>query len=134
MHFLRSIYEGVGYSVRHNFEHLEEVLHDAYDEIVLVGGGSHSKVWAQIIADILGKRVSVTRNSENGCTGAALSAAVATKRFASFEKAGESFVHIKTTFQPNNLNVARYNKLFRIYVDLIAKYQGAWNDLRRLTE
>jgi sugar (pentulose or hexulose) kinase len=134
MHFLRSIYEGVGYSIRHNFENLESVLHDTYDEIVLVGGGSHSKVWSQIISDILGKRVSLTRNSESGCTGAALSAAVATRRFTSFEEAAESFVHIKTTIQPNKRNTALYNQLFRVYTDLIAKYQSAWNGLGRLKE
>jgi len=134
MHFLRSIYEGVGYSIRHNFEHLESVLHDTYDEIVLVGGGSRSKIWPQIISDILGKRVSLTQNSENGCTGAALSAAVATKRFTSFEEATESFVHIKTTIQPNKQNTVLYNQLFRVYTDLITQYQSAWNRLGRLKE
>ena len=132
MHFLRSIYEGVGYSIRHNFEHIESVLHDTYDEIVLVGGGSHSKVWPQIISDISGKRISLTRNSENGCTGAALSAVVATKQFMSFEKAAERFVHIETTLQPNKQNAAVYNQLFRVYTDLITQYQPQWNSLARL--
>lgn len=132
MHFLRSIYEGVGYSIRHNFEHLESVLHDTYDEIVLVGGGSHNKLWSQMIANILNKKISITQNPENGCAGAALSAAVAAKRFSSYETAAETFAQIKTTFQPNEKITARYNELFHIYTDLISRYQPSWDSLSQL--
>jgi L-xylulokinase len=135
-HLLRSVYEGIGYSVRHNFSHLESNLKTAgvtFDRIVLVGGGARSNVWCQMLADIFNKTVCTTRGSEPGCIGAAMSAAVAVGSFGNHEDAASKFVRLKDTFEPEQATAAHYDKLFDVYKSLCASYDENWDRLTKAT-
>ena len=70
-HIVQAVLEGVAYAVRDNLAALGGTG-SAMDEIDLVGGGSRSALWAQIIADVLGIPV---HRVEEGDFGAALGAA-----------------------------------------------------------
>lgn len=55
----RATMESVCYAVRGNLEQLELVYGRQFERVLLVGGASHSPLWSQILADVLGKTVCV---------------------------------------------------------------------------
>jgi xylulokinase len=52
-HLYRSILEGVGYGVRHNFETMAEAGATPR-RLVAVGGGARTDLWVQIVSDVTG--------------------------------------------------------------------------------
>jgi xylulokinase len=61
-HFFRAIMEGIAYSARMNIELVEKSHNVSINNIYISGGGSNSKVWLQIIADVLGKKLIISEN------------------------------------------------------------------------
>lgn len=130
IHFLRALYEGVAYSIRHNFEKLESVHAPQSDSLVVVGGGSRSQTWCQMIADITERKVVRPREPECGCVGAAMAGAVATGTFSSFTEAASKFVTLKEEYLPNPERRKAYEKGFKVYVSLIDAYRPLWHELQ----
>jgi len=69
-HFARAIYEGTAFSIRHAMSVLPEV-ESSSGELAVVGGGTHSAVWVQILADVLGRTLVVAEGVDSAY-GAAL--------------------------------------------------------------
>ena len=117
-HFIRAIMEGLAIALKRMLE-CEEKLGATMTEIRSLGGGSKSKVWCQIKADILGVPVKVIDNSESTpCMGCAILAGVANGIWPSIEYATEKFVTIKETYYPNPDNKDIYEKLYEKYVEI----------------
>jgi xylulokinase len=115
-HLVRAVLEGVAYSLRHVLEGLEQVGVRT-QTIRTSGGGSRSKFWNQIKADVTGKTVSTMRVAETGCLGAAILASVGVGDHPSFKAATESMVKVAQTTQPNFANYEEYSRLFAVYKD-----------------
>lgn len=117
-HFIRAIMEGLAIALRRMLE-CEKELGAEMTEIRSLGGGSKSKAWCQIKADILGIPVKVLEGSENTpCMGAAILAGVANGIWPSIEYATENFVKIKETYYPNPENREVYDKVYNKYVEI----------------
>ncbi|MDO6458026.1 FGGY family carbohydrate kinase [Celeribacter halophilus] len=74
-HIWRAILESYGYALRHHLD----VLRDAGyvpTRFVASDGGASSRIWMQIIADILGEEVQLLTHHPGSCLGAAWVAAV----------------------------------------------------------
>ena len=85
-HFIRAIMEGLAIALKRMLE-CEEKLGATMTEIRSLGGGSKSKAWCQIKADILDMPVKVINNSESTpCMGCAILAGVANGMWNSIEK------------------------------------------------
>lgn len=110
-HLLRAVLEGVAFSIRDSYEHMPVSVH----HIKLSGGGARSALWAQIIADVTGKAVSIPAVEETGTLGAALNAAVAVGLFSSIEDAVQCCVGVSRRFEPDPKNRALYDELFGLY-------------------
>jgi len=69
----RAAMEGATYALRHGYDAL---CHAGltFDAIRLTGGGSHSAMWRQMIADVFGMPVQVPAQAEGAAFGAALQA------------------------------------------------------------
>jgi xylulokinase len=130
-HLLRAVYEGVGYSIRHNFAKLQTLttLRHDFDSVVVVGGGSRSNIWCQIIADIMEKKVVRCKEVESGCVGAAMAGGIAIKAFSSFNEAASKFVRLTDEYSPNRENARVYSRCFDVYSGLIGSYKPHWNEL-----
>jgi xylulokinase len=76
----RAVLEGVTFSIRHCLD-LMQKHHAAPKEIVLGGGGSRSKLWSQIIVDVIGHPLHLLKTSGAGPLGTALAAGVAVQLF-----------------------------------------------------
>lgn len=72
-HLLRATVEGATFGLRFGLDELSRLgLHAS--EIVLTGGGSNSKVWCQVVADVCRLPVSLLEQDEGASFGAALQA------------------------------------------------------------
>lgn len=117
-HFVRAIMEGLAIALKRMLE-CEKALGATMDEIRSLGGGSKSKAWCQIKADILGIPVKVIENSgSTPCMGCAILAGVANGIWESVENAAEKFVSIKETYYPNPENAKVYGEIYKKYEEI----------------
>jgi xylulokinase len=63
-HFARAIYEGTAYSIRHAMSVLPGI-ESSRDALAVVGGGTQSAVWVQILADVLGRPLVVAEGVDS---------------------------------------------------------------------
>ncbi|MFM8606388.1 MAG: FGGY-family carbohydrate kinase [Hyphomicrobiales bacterium] len=93
----------------------------------VVGGGSSSDLWCQIIADASGRDVKRLDTVEASALGAAMAAAKGAKWFSKIAEASQvmSGKPIKT-FRPRKKQNLRYTELLKIYTDLWPHLSG-WN-------
>ena len=116
-HFARAIMESIACIVKRNIDVLERMNIDV-NEIRVLGGGAKSSLWNQIKADLTGKTVITTKNSEAACLGAAMLAGTAIGMFRSVEDASNTMVTIKDKYHPNSNNHDAYRKTYDNYVSL----------------
>lgn len=117
-HFIRAIMEGLAIALKRMLE-CEQALGATMDEIRSLGGGSKSKAWCQIKADILGMPVKVVGGSDSApCLGAVILAGVENGIWDSIDEAAEKFVTIKETYYPNPENAEIYKKTYEKYVEI----------------
>ena len=117
-HFIRAIMEGLAIALKRMLE-CEEKLGATMTEIRSLGGGSKSKAWCQIKADILDMPVKVINNSESTpCMGCAILAGVANGMWNSIDEATEKFVTIKETYYPDPDNKEIYENVYNKYVEV----------------
>ena len=111
-HFIRALMESIGFIVLRNIEAIES-LGIPVKEIRVLGGGSRSDVWNQIKADITGRTVWTTTNSEAASLGAAVVAGVASGVFPGVEEAVGAMVKIKAEFRPDPARHEAYLRAVR---------------------
>ncbi len=129
-HMVRSIMEGVTYSMRDSLEIIEG-LGIPVKQIRASGGGSKSPLWRQIQADVFGRKV-VTINSEEGpALGVALLAAVGCKEYKNIEEACKATIKVVSQVAPNAKAKKTYDAGMPIYQDLYRSLKG---DFRKIAE
>ncbi len=74
-HLYRAILEGIACEQRLCIEGIEAVTGRPIRELIVMGGGSRSALWRQIIADVTGKPVRCSRTAEAAALGAGILAA-----------------------------------------------------------
>jgi xylulokinase len=116
-HMIRSILEGVAFSLRDSYEIFKE-LGIPIEQIRASGGGSRSLFWRQIQADIYGKEVVTLRTSEGSALGAALLAGVAAKNYASVEESAKQAIVVQDRVSPRAEHVKTYDRTYQIYRNL----------------
>lgn len=89
-HVLRSVLESIAYAIRANLEQLEHVSARRIDRLRLGGGMSRDALFAQIVADVIDRRVEVAPSPETTAVGAAALAFVAIQRCGSAGDAVEA--------------------------------------------
>jgi xylulokinase len=80
-----------------------------------VGGGSKSREWVQICADILDKPMVRTRVGEAGCLGAAILAGTGTGAFGSLDEGVGAMVRLGERLEPDPARVRVYKERFEGY-------------------
>ena len=113
---IRGLLEGVAYESRREVEMMSEASGTGVDEIRMYGGSARSDHWNQIFADVFNKPLSVPESTETTALGAAISVAVGSGAFASFESAVSSMVRIKRSYTPIAPHVELYDRYYhRVY-------------------
>lgn len=115
---VRSVMEGVAFSVRWAFDALKASSGLTPDVVNIGGGGSRSEVWCQIRADALGMTLRRTSAPESAAIGAAILAGVGAGIMPSIAEAARELVQFDRTFEPDRSLAGYYDEKFGKYLEL----------------
>lgn len=126
-HMYRALLEGIALEQRLLTTGVEAETGGKIDEILMLGGGSRSPLWCQIIADALGRPVKLVREQESTALGAGIHAAAALGIHSDLRAAADAMTGIEKSFEPDMAAHARYSGIFEayrsIYPNLRATFQ-----------
>lgn len=125
-HIARAHFEGIAYNLRWSIHNLEKDFGFDIRELKITGGGSLSRTWMQIIADVTQRKIITTSQAKNaGALGAAMCAMVGSGTFASFSEI-QRLIRPVEEFVPNpdtkNVYDALYNTYQQLYHNLKHSY------------
>ena len=106
-HFVRSVLEGVAYSLRDTFTLFAE-LGIPVSGIRLGGGGARGALWRRIQAGIYGHPVEVLTAEEGGAFGCALMAGVGAGHWANLDQACAQAIEVAQRIDPDPADLAAY--------------------------
>jgi len=118
---VRALLEGVGFQIKINLDVHEEIIGRKVEEIRIFGGGSNSKLWCRLIADITGKTVSVLYTSEIANLGAAVLAGMGTGVYSDSRDVLSKVGLIKRQYIPDREKTARYDEVYKKYLEIQTK-------------
>ncbi len=113
-HFYRAIVEGLALEHRVHTEGVEAALGWPIEEFIVMGGGSQSELWCQILADVLDRPILRCGTSEATCLGAGMLAAVHAKMHGDLTEAARAMTRTTRRFVPDD-DQERYAELLDIY-------------------
>ena len=126
-HIYHAALEGIGFSVAQNIAVMEEIGLPV-DTVTVVGGGTKNPVWMQIVADILGKPLSIPKVSIGASYGCALLAALGTGALHSFDELA-SVIKPGRVLQPDAQRHSQYQKIRHVYDSLYPATCGLMHEL-----
>ena len=110
----RATLEGIALNLRLVLDALQQ-LGEVGREMIVVGGGSRSPLWRQILADALQVDIVKTNvGQEAGSLGAAAVAAVAVGLWDDFSRV-DALHHVESVTRPNPTNADAYDKLLSVF-------------------
>lgn len=128
-HIVRSILEGVTYSMRDSLEIFRQ-LEVPIRQIRASGGGSRSPLWRQIQADVFGRTVVTINTDEGAAYGVALLAAVGAGVFRDIREACAAVIHVVRQTAADRTARRHYDRAFAEYQQL---YRSIREDFKRIT-
>ena len=131
-HIYRAILESVGYAMRHVMEDYGYCFAKNVP-CILVGGGSSSRLWVHILADITGVPMQCMENGVEAPLGDAFLAGYATGLFSSFDEIS-NWTRSYTVTCPDWENHERYNQYFDIYKKMYLSLKDNMHELAALSE
>ncbi len=132
-HFIRAVLEGVAYSLKDCFE-LNRKTGLETNEIRISGGGAKSKLWKQILADILNVELITVNSTEGASYGAALLAATGTGTFNSISEACEKCIKKESETRPEEKNIPLYKEYYEVYKNLYTDLKPSFNKIAQAVE
>ncbi|VAW33096.1 Xylulose kinase [hydrothermal vent metagenome] len=113
----RAVLEGVAFGLRDNLELMRSAGLAEISQIRAAGGGLRSRLWRQILADVLQTEIVTVNTTEGAAYGAAILALVGAGASASVEEACAALVRVTGRTEPG-ADTAVYNQLYPIYQQL----------------
>jgi len=115
----QAVMEGVAFSLRDILTRVKELGHTVTTARI-IGGGSKSPVWCQMVADVLGLKVEKINASEGPAFGAAILAMVGAGAYTTVEEACGKLIQATDVFTPNQDAATKYDMHYPIYTGLYA--------------
>jgi xylulokinase len=131
-HVYRAILEGLAMEQRLSTTGAEAASDLPIKRFLAMGGGARSPLWCQIVADVLGKPVSVAREPEATCLGAGILAAYGAGYFGSVHEAAAAMTGTGISYEPRPAQCARYDKLYGLYKDIYPALRDHFLRLRQV--
>jgi erythritol kinase len=114
---LRAVCEGLAYAARHCFD-----AAGGATRIVACGGGTRSRPWLQVFADVLGVPLELARTPEVGARGAVLAAAATRGE----DLDAETWTAAEAVVEPDPTVAARYADGYARYLDHVKAARPFW--------
>lgn len=120
----RALLEGVALEMKLNLQ-LMEKSGMKINTLIATGGGTRNKMWTQLKADVLNKKIIVRNVKEAGCFGAAMLARSAIENIR-VEQLIRFNNHNNEIFLPDQMNANIYEKKFGSYRQLYPVLKHFW--------
>ncbi len=134
-HLFRAILEGIAFELRLHVSGVEAALQQPIERFIAVGGGAHSSIWRQIIADVTGRPVYRADAPEASALGAGILAAAGLGWYPDVLSAAQAMTRIQP--DPHHPDPARqvfYSRLYEeVYRHLFPALQAYLSHLADLT-
>ncbi|HAX51557.1 xylulokinase [Muricomes intestini] len=115
---IRSTMEGIIFGLRNSLEIFQDMGIE-FQRIFASGGGARGHLFRQIQADMFGKEIYTSVGKEQACVGAAITAAVGTGGYASYEEACGCVVRLsEDVVIPDAENQKIYEERYAVYKEL----------------
>ena len=117
-HFTRAVFEGVAFTNKLHFD----LFHEAglaVKKLIMIGGGTKSGLWPQIVADLCSVPVELPRIQEAACAGAAMLAASGCGLYDSIEEGCKVFKGDSSTILPSEKRSAQYAERYEAFLSYL---------------
>ena len=115
-HMIRSIMESAALSAQMYLGLVEAIGRAKTTEIKADGGGMYSDLWAQILSDVMDKKILIPEIKDCSALGAAILGYYGLKKYNNLNDAIDKMVRFEKEFNPNKTNVKVYKKLNRLFM------------------
>jgi len=105
--FYRALMENAAFQILGTFELLSDLTGGSVVEVPVCGGAARSRLWPQILADVLGIPVKVPRVTESPALGAAMCAAVGKGLYRDLRESGQAMVSWQLNYLPTTVGSVR---------------------------
>lgn len=116
-HIARAVLEGISFELLWMMQEMKHVGYE-FKTMKCLGGSTRSLVWMQIVADMTGLDMQVSRCADMAPRGAAMAAGVGSGVYRDFEEAYEVSQCPVTHITPNWENYRQYQSLFDNYKNI----------------
>jgi xylulokinase len=121
-HLWRALLEAYAYAIAHHVEVMNEIGYRT-ERFIVSDGGSASRVWMQIVADVLQQPVQRLAGHPGSCVGAAWTAAIGSG-LASDWSAISAFVRPADRIEPRPETAETYRRGYRRYREIYLRLAG----------
>jgi xylulokinase len=116
-HLARAVYEGVAFNAAWLLPHVEALAGGDWQSIRFGGGGATSSLWAQVLADAVGKEVEQLAGSRT--TNARGAAFLALERLGHIALADiPSLLDVTARYEPDAATSARYRPMIDHFIEV----------------
>jgi len=129
---VRAILEGTAFALYHNVE-VAGQAGVRLGEVRCVGGGARSALWNQIKADVLGMPVCLPEAAGGAPFGDAVLAGMGMGFYPDVRRALRDMVKVKSRFEPNAENHAKYLEVYRVFRRLYEHLRDDFDEVAGLT-
>lgn len=126
--FIRAILEGTAFALRHNMD-VAQQAGVTITEIRSVGGGTQSRLWNQIKADVLGVPILVPQTSVGAPFADAFLAGMGLGIYKDVKASLQKMIRFKARYEPNQENHQVYNHIYDVFRKV---YENLREDFDRL--
>lgn len=99
-HVFRAIMEGIAYGTKEILDNFKLNRCDV-SRVIACGGATHSPLFMQIYADVIGQPIYTTRVTEASLLGSAVAAAYGAGLYSSLSEASRSMVQLSGSYEPH---------------------------------
>ncbi|MDC7291639.1 FGGY family carbohydrate kinase [Blautia schinkii] len=132
-HLYRALLECFAYDIGITLEQVEKYYPEyKIDSVKLIGGGAKSRLWAQMFADVTGKRFIRLDREDVALWGACILAGNAVGCFKDIHSVAAEAVHVQETFIPNLRRQEEYEPYKRIYEEYSCKLHYFYEDMDKI--
>src|SRR5574344_350499 len=123
----QAVLEGVAFGLRDSFEAAAK-MGVKITRSSICGGGAKSRLWCEIVSNVLNIELLQTENDEGPALGGAILAAVSCGEYKSVKAACDAIVKKQVTVRPDPLLVSRYNDRYMEFSKLypMCMEAGLW--------
>jgi xylulokinase len=117
-HFTRAVFEGVAFTNKLHFDLFQEAGL-VVKKLIMIGGGTRSNLWPQIVADLCTVPVELPHIQETACAGAALLAASGCGLYTSIEDGCRAFKSEGSTVLPIEKRADLYAEKYETFLSYL---------------